>query len=85
MGTITVNIKDEDEKKFRQTVEEFYGSGKGKLGKAVSEALREWADERNQKEIAREMMSMMNKGIDMGKIKYKNRSELYDRRLHSSR
>ena len=32
MATITINVKDDVAKEFRQTVKEEFGEGKGKLG-----------------------------------------------------
>lgn len=79
MGTITVNISDETEQLFRETVKEEVGEGKGKLGSAISEAMQKWIDEKRQREIAKKMIALMEKGFDMGKITIKSRDELYDR------
>ncbi|HLC19365.1 MAG TPA: hypothetical protein VJK72_00475 [Candidatus Nanoarchaeia archaeon] len=37
------------------------------------------AQTRTQEEIAASLIALMRKGFDMGKIKVKNRDELYDR------
>jgi len=79
METITININKETKDIFKETVSREYGLGKGKLGKAVNEALMKWVEEKRQKEIADEMRAMMKKGFNMGKIKYKNRDELHER------
>lgn len=79
MGTITVNVSDETEQLFRETVKEEIGEGKGKLGAAVSEALQKWVDEKKQRDIAKRMIALMEKGFDMGRITIKSRDELYDR------
>ena len=76
MGTITININDETEKKFREKARQLYGLRKGALGQAVMEALQEWS--RKKTHIDR-CMTLLEKGIDMGKIQYKNREELHDR------
>lgn len=79
MGTITVNVKDDTEEEFRNTVKDEKGTGKGKLGKAIDEALRKWVEEKKQKAIARKLIELSEKGFNMGKIKIKSRAELYDR------
>ena len=79
MGTITVIVNDEIEKEFRETVKELEGSRKGYLGKAITEAMYKWVNEKRQKSVAQEMVSLMEKGFNMGKIKIKSRDELYDR------
>ena len=79
MGTITANITNDTEKYFRKTVMKEYGKGKGILGKAIDEALKKWAEEKEQKAIAERAIARLKKGYDLGgKWKYKNRDELYD-------
>ncbi|MBI4162138.1 MAG: hypothetical protein HY513_00515 [Candidatus Aenigmarchaeota archaeon] len=80
MGTITVNVDDEVEKKFREAVEEHKGNKKGDLGKAVTEAMKKWADEKEQKEIAERQMERGRKGLYKLPKNWKfNRDEIYDR------
>jgi len=79
MGTITVNVNDETEALFRHTVKEEIGEGKGTLGKAITEALQNWVEEKKQQDIAKKMIALMEKGFDMGKITIKSRDELYER------
>jgi len=79
MGTITVSVDNKTEKVFRETAASVYGTGKGHLGKAITEAMQKWVHERQQKKISKEMSEMMNKGFDMGKILYKTRDELWER------
>lgn len=81
MGTITVNVDDETERLFRDTVRKEKGTGKGQLGSAISEALRQWADEKRQKEIADELIALMRKGFDLGRITAHSRDELHDRNI----
>ena len=42
MGTITATVDDDVERNFRRTVSEKLGSGKGKIGKAITEAMKKW-------------------------------------------
>ncbi len=76
MGTITANINDDIEEIFRKRVYQIYGKRKGNLGKALNEAMIEWV---RKKEYFDRCMELLEKGIDMGKLKYKNREELHDR------
>ncbi len=79
MGTITINIDDEIEKQFRALVRKTYHDKKGNLGNAVTEALRRWIDEMTQKQISERQLKILDKGFDMGKLKFKSREELYER------
>lgn len=80
MGTMTINVKDETLDMFRKTVAMELGVGKGKLGKAIEEALKKWVHEKEQRDIAKRQIKLMEKGFDMGRILIKSRDELYDRR-----
>lgn len=79
MGTITINVKEGIEHEFRETVKQDKGLGKGKLGEAITEAMQKWIEEKRQKMIAKEMLSLMKNGFSMGKLKFRSRDELYDR------
>ena len=79
MGTITVNVRDETINRFRKTVAMNLGIGKGKLGKAIDEALNKWVYEKQQEEIAARQKRMMAKGFKLGKIEKFQREDLYDR------
>lgn len=79
MSTITVNVDDSVERKFRRQVREHLGTGKGTLGRAITEALSMWVEDKAQQDLADELRLKMEKGYDMGKINYKSRDELYGR------
>lgn len=79
MGTITVNVKDDVEKEFRDLVRSVLGTKKGDLGKALNEAMRKWVYEKKQEEIAQEALKLLEQGFDFGKRLYRDRSELYER------
>ena len=66
-------------KEFRQTVKEELGEGKGKLGKAIEEAMKKWVHEQKQREIAERAMKMMEKALYTLKGWKFNRDEIYDR------
>ena len=81
MGTITISVDDEVEKEFRKTVEEHKGGKKGDLGKAVTEAMKKWADEKKMKEIVERQKRFMEKGLYRLPKNWKfNRDEIYDRK-----
>ena len=79
MGTITVNVKDDVEKEFRETVRSVHGNKKGDLGKALTEAMRKWVYEKKQEKIAQEALKLLEQKFDFGRRLYKDRSELYER------
>ncbi len=79
MGTITVSVEDSVEKQFRETVSETVGSGKGVLGKVMTEAMKKWVEEKRQKKIAEEMLALLDKGIEMGALRKFSRAELHER------
>ncbi|MEA1925559.1 MAG: hypothetical protein U9M95_06795 [Candidatus Altiarchaeota archaeon] len=79
MGTITINVDDKVEEKFRKEAGDKYNRRKGYLGKAVTEAMDKWIRERRQKEISRRQLEILDKGFDLGEIEYKKRSELYEK------
>lgn len=78
MGTITVNISDETEELFRAKVRETNGKDKGTLGKAIDEALKKWALEHREDEVAKRQISLSQKGFRFGRYTFK-RDELYGR------
>lgn len=79
MSTVTINVPDSTIQEFRKAAAETFGNGKGHLGKAFAEAIKDWTHERKQKKIAREAIEMMEHGFNMGKRLYKDRSELHER------
>ncbi|MBI2652962.1 hypothetical protein HYX00_05850 [Candidatus Woesearchaeota archaeon] len=79
MATITISVKDEVDREFRETVKKKLGQGKGILGKAVGEAMEKWIRDEKQRRIAAEMKEMMDKGLYSLKGWKFNRDEIYDR------
>ncbi|MBI2583247.1 MAG: hypothetical protein HYW25_01145 [Candidatus Aenigmarchaeota archaeon] len=79
MGTITITVEDRVEKEFREIVKE-QGGRKGDLGRAITEAMEKWAEEKKQKEIAERQMKLSEKGLYKLPKNWKfKRDELYDR------
>ena len=82
MGTITINISDEVEKKFRAFVKAKFGEGKGKLGRAVEETLRKRVSEDEEQKLRQEAIKMMEKGLyKVGKNYTFRREEAYENRI----
>lgn len=79
MGTITVTVEDDVEERFRKAVNEIKGTGKGVLGSATNEAMQEWVERQKQQRIAKEMLTLLKKGFEMGKFKKVSRDELHER------
>lgn len=80
MATITVNVKDNINKEFREAVEKKLGHGKGILGKAMEDAMQKWASNEDQDRIREEALALMKKGLYKLPKGYKfRREEAYDR------
>lgn len=81
MAIITISVKDDVEKEFRETVKRKLGEGKGVLGKAVEEAMKKWIEENEQRKIAERQIKLMEKGLYSLRGWKFNRDEIYDRGL----
>lgn len=79
MGIITISMKDDVEKRFRQYAKEKHGNKKGYLGEAITEAVREKLDKDKSEKAREDFFKMMKKGYKLGGLGIKHRSELYDR------
>ncbi|MEK6952578.1 MAG: hypothetical protein AABX29_06190 [Nanoarchaeota archaeon] len=77
--TITINIEKEVLDKLRHLASK-EKTKKGFLGRTITEATKKYLKEKEQEEIAKRQIALMEKGFDMGKILIKHRSELYDRK-----
>lgn len=77
MGTITISVDDDVEKKFRKTASTKYGKRKGYLGEAITEAMQTWlkAESGNVKKA----FELLEKGRNSGGLLYKSRDELHGR------
>jgi predicted transcriptional regulator len=79
MGTITISVDDDVEKKFRTRAKKIYGERKGALGQAVKEAMDLWVTEKTQQEIAEKALALMEQGYDLGARQYRTRDDLHER------
>ena len=75
--TITINIETEVLNKLRKLAAA-EKQKKGFLGRVISEATKEYLEEKEQEEIRKRMLEKMNKGYHMGKMLIKHRDELYN-------
>jgi hypothetical protein len=76
MGTITINVDDKVEERFRKNVAMKYGMRKGALGEAVAEALEHWNNEHADLEFT---MRLLEQKKDRGGYRYMDRGELHAR------
>ncbi|MBI4181388.1 MAG: hypothetical protein HY520_00270 [Candidatus Aenigmarchaeota archaeon] len=72
MGTMTVTVKDDVEKRFRKAASRAMGTGKGSLGKAVTAALDSWVEKEDP-------LSFLEKGLPLGGLKEKDRARWHER------
>jgi predicted transcriptional regulator len=77
--TITVNVREDVEEKFRKLASAAYGRRKGYLGKAITEAMIEWEKKKAQSDVNVRAIEMLRKGFKMGGLKTKDRSEWHER------
>ncbi len=77
--TITVSINAEVEQKFRRTAKAVHGKKKGYLGKALTEAMEKWTEEKQETDAVAATLSLLDQGMDLGGVKYKHRDELHER------
>jgi len=56
-----------------------YSEMKGYLGNAVTSAMKKWIDEMTQKQISEREITLLEKGFDMGELKFKSREDLHER------
>ena len=78
MGTITINIDDETETRFREAVKQEIGTTKGSLGSAVEKALQLWVAQKEEKAITERQLRFLHQGFCLGKYIF-NRDELHER------
>ena len=59
MGTITVNVDDDTEKRFRLAVRRRYGQRKGTLGQAIKEAMYAWSEDDTQARARQNVLDIL--------------------------
>ncbi|MFI5419627.1 MAG: hypothetical protein ACHQ1H_01525 [Nitrososphaerales archaeon] len=76
---ITVSVDARVEEKFRKTARAIHGKKKGYLGRALTDAMENWTREKEQTDSVVATLQLLDEGINLGGLKYKNRDELHDR------
>jgi len=79
MGTITISVDDNTEKRFREAAKKKLGERKGYLGEATTEALELWVQKQTQEELAQRALELLGKERHLGKLLYTTRQEIHDR------
>ena len=79
MGTITISIDDDTERRFREAAKKKLGQRKGYLGRATTEALETWLKQQDQELIAKDALALLATGYSVGEWTFKERKDLYDR------
>lgn len=77
MGTITISVDDDVERKFRKAASTKYGKRKGYLGEAITEAMQTWL--KSESGTVRKAVELLEKGHNSGGVLYKSRDELHER------
>lgn len=77
--TITRSIDENAEKQFRAFVARKYGTGKGVLSQATMDAYKKLIESEEIEGLRRRAIERLEKGYNIGKIRYKTRTELYER------
>lgn len=78
MGVITISLNDEVEKKLRALARLRFSKAKGHLSKAITEALKEWAEKSREEELE-DALEMLEKGFNMGGMITKKREDWHKR------
>ena len=76
---ITVSIRADVEERFRKIAAATHGKKKGYLGRALTEAMEEWAREKEQGGTVEATLRSLESGVDLGGTKYRHRDELHER------
>jgi hypothetical protein len=76
---ITVSVDAKIEEKFRRTAKAVHGKKKGYLGKALTDAMERWTEEKEQKDSVAATIRLLDEGINLGGVSYKHRGELHER------
>ncbi len=77
--TITVSVKADVEAKFRKIAAATHGKKKGYLGKALTEAMERWTNEREEKDTVGATLRFLDEGIELRGVRYRHRNELHER------
>ncbi len=79
MGLLTVSLDDHVESFIRALAKEKYLGKKGSIAKVIEDLAAESQEMRSRRVAFERLKSRLEKGYDMGKLRFAHRSELYDR------
>ena len=74
---LTVRVNAATDEKFRRVAKALHGKKKGYLGKALTEAMEKWTKEKEESTTVALALRLLEEGVDLGRIKYRNRNELH--------
>ncbi len=77
--TITFSVNSDVEQRFRRIAKATHSNKKGYLGKALTEAMEKWTQEKEQQDSVAASLLLLERGVDLGGLRYKHREELHDR------
>ena len=77
--TLTVNVREDVERRFRRVAASRHGKKKGYLGRALTEAMQRWAEEEEGAEGVAQTLALLDEGLDLGGLRYSRRDELHER------
>lgn len=78
--TITISVQEDVENRFRKLAGMAYGKRKGYLGKAITEAMKEWEMKKMKTDVNARALKMLKSGFKMKKWEF-NRDEIYAERF----
>ncbi len=76
MAIMTITIDAKTEEIFRRQAAARFGTKKGAIGKAIDEAMKEWAV---RHDTETKCLELLRKSVKRGGLGYTKREELYDR------
>jgi predicted transcriptional regulator len=77
--TLTFNVDAEVERRFRKVARVARGGKKGYLGRALTDAMEKWTKEMEEADTVAAAMALLDRGVDLGGMKYGHRDELHER------
>ena len=83
MGRLTICIDDTTEQRFREVAKNIHGGKKGYLGRNAAEAIALWIRNKEQETIAQQGLALLEKVYHQGKLGYRSREDIYNRKSYS--
>lgn len=77
--TLTVNVRADIEARFRRIAASTQGRKKGYLGRALTEAMDNWATEKEENDAVAQTLMLLDEGLELNGLRYRRREELHER------